>query len=266
MCVTKLSLVSLTKKSSKVNHTCLNCNQPVTTNYCGSCGQKSSTHRYSLRHFIEHDLIHGVWHVDRGILYTIKELFTRPGNSVREYILGKRANYFNVITLLLLTATISSILSHYSNLEYSVLVSDTIKDKMVSIQELMTSYLKIFLLLMIPFNAIFSYIWFRKAGFNYSEHLVLNAYKTAAEMVATVVLTLVTLFFDKSAALVSSYLMVFFIFSLIYGIWFYSQFFSQSGYSKAGLVFRSLMIPFSFMIFQSCVGYIWGLISSILNT
>lgn len=249
-----------------MHDTCLNCSKPVTTKYCGHCGQKTSTHRYSLKHFIEHDLIHGVWHVDKGILYTIKELFTRPGNSVREYIFGKRVNYFNFVTLLLLTATISSILSHYSNMDYSALVSDDQKAMMNSFQEFMTTYFKIFLLLSIPFNSIFSYLWFLKAGFNYSEHLVLNAYKTSGDMIALLVFTLITFLFKNSAAVISIYFTAFTVFSLVYGLWFYVQFFSQSGYSKISIFFRSLMIPVSFIIFQMAVGYIWGIVASILHT
>lgn len=244
---------------------CLNCNQPVSTNFCSSCGQKSSTHRYSLRHFIEHDFIHGVWHVDKGILFTVKELFTSPGNSVREYILGKRANYFNFITLLLLTATVSAVLSHYSTIEYSSLVSEEGKASVDSFENLVTSYLKFFLLLSIPFNSFFSYIWFRKAEFNYSEHLVLNSYKTAAEMIASIVLTIIALFFNSTPTVVSIYFTVFCIFSLGYGIWFYSQFFSQSGYSKGSLIFRSFMIPVSFMFFQCIVGLIWGFLALMLK-
>ncbi|MBP2617687.1 DUF3667 domain-containing protein [Chryseobacterium jejuense] len=249
-----------------MHNTCLNCSEPVTTKYCGNCGQKTSTHRYSLKHFIEHDFIHGVWHVDKGILFTLKELFTRPGNSVREYILGKRVNYFNVITLLLLTATISSLFSHYSGMDYSVLVSDNVKETMNSFQELTTSYFKIFLLLTIPFNSFFSYLWFRKAGFNYSEHIVLNAYKTGGDMIALLIFTLITFLFNNSATLITAYFFAFTIFSLVYGLWFYSQFFSQSGYSKVSLFFRSLMIPVSFIIFQSGVGFIGGIIASFLKT
>lgn len=265
MYVTKLNPVSLTKKRYKMHDNCLNCSEHVTTKYCGNCGQKTSTHRYSLRHFIEHDFIHGVWHVDKGALFTIKELFTRPGNSIREYIRGKRVNYFSFITLLLLTTTISSLLSHYSDVDYSSLVPDNQKAMMNTLQELMMSYFKIYLLITIPFMALFSYMWFKKAGFNYSEHLVLNSYRTAADMIALVVLTFITLFFKNSAVVLNVYTLMYMMFSLVYGVWFYFQFFSQSGYSKVSLFLRSLMIPVSFMFLQAFAGVIWGIVALILN-
>ena len=57
---------------------CINSGNLITDSFCQKCGQKATVHKYSVKHFIEHDLIHGIWHVDYGIFFTIKELFTRP--------------------------------------------------------------------------------------------------------------------------------------------------------------------------------------------
>ena len=245
--------------------TCLNCNQALATNYCGHCGQKASTHRYSLKHFIEHDFIHGVWHVDKGALYTIKELFTRPGNSVREYILGKRVNYFSFITLLLLTATLSAVLSHYAHLDLNLLVPEAGRKSMNSFEKFLSSNPKIILLVTIPFNSFFSYIWFRRAAFNYSEHLVLNSYKAAAEMIVGLIFSSVTLLYTNSAATVFLFLIINYLFIICYSTWFYIQFFSKAGYSKVGLIIRSLMIPISLMVFASTIGFIGGLITAMFH-
>ncbi|MDR6524942.1 hypothetical protein J2787_000312 [Chryseobacterium rhizosphaerae] len=248
-----------------MQNTCLNCSQAVTTVYCGSCGQKTSTHRYSLKHFIEHDFIHGVWHVDKGLLFTVKELFTRPGHSVREYIQGKRVNYFSFITLLVLAITFSALISHYSHINFGDLVPESSKSTMNSFQKFTSAYPKIVMLITIPITSFFSYIWFRKASFNYSEHLVLNCYKMAAEMIAGMVFTLITLFFDNSKTLTYLYLLATYLVSLTYGTWFYFQFFSQSGYSRVSILFRSLMIPFTFMFFVMVIGYLSGAIAAALH-
>lgn len=89
---------------------CLNCNNQIQNNFCSVCGQKLSTHRYSLQHFFVHDLVHGVFHVDKGFLFTIKELFTRPGHSMREFIEGKRANHFNYFSLVLIILGCNSLI------------------------------------------------------------------------------------------------------------------------------------------------------------
>src|SRR6478609_6433349 len=100
-----------------MNSDCLNCGHPLAENFCSKCGQKASTHRYSLKHFIEHDFVNGVWGLDRGVLYTLKDLFTRPGHGVREYVQGKRAYYFNFVALILLILTIAALLDPYSHIK-----------------------------------------------------------------------------------------------------------------------------------------------------
>lgn len=76
-----------------MNHhnTCLNCATEVSRNYCSNWGQSSHTHRLSLQHFVAHDVIHGVLHLDKGLIFTIKKVMTRPGYAAMEYIAGKRS-------------------------------------------------------------------------------------------------------------------------------------------------------------------------------
>src|ERR1044071_7443960 len=80
---------------------CLNCDTELQGAYCFKCGQKASTHRFSASHFIAHELVHGIWHIDKGILYTLKHVLTRPGRLSREYIAGKRTGHFSLVTLLI---------------------------------------------------------------------------------------------------------------------------------------------------------------------
>jgi hypothetical protein len=40
-----------------------------------------------------HEAIHTVTHVESNFIFTLKNLFTRPGKMIREYILGKRLKY-----------------------------------------------------------------------------------------------------------------------------------------------------------------------------
>lgn len=81
---------------------CLNCDTPLGGKFCYECGQKSDTHRITARHFIFHDLVHGVWHLDKGLLFTLKETFTRPGYAAMDYINGKRVRYYNIFYLMIL--------------------------------------------------------------------------------------------------------------------------------------------------------------------
>tara|TARA_B110000259_G_C13918477_1_gene363840 strand:- start:398 stop:787 length:390 start_codon:yes stop_codon:yes gene_type:complete len=114
---------------------CQNCNEIIKGNFCANCGQKTSVHRYSFKHFIEHDLINGIWNVDNGVFFTIKELFTRPGHSIREFINGKRVKYFSVVTLLLIILAISHFVSEYSQVKLSDLMPESSKESINVIEE-----------------------------------------------------------------------------------------------------------------------------------
>ncbi|NBA85525.1 DUF3667 domain-containing protein [Emticicia sp. CRIBPO] len=240
---------------------CLNCGNEVSQKYCGHCGQTSSTHRYSLKHFITHDFIHGVWHVDKGILYTLKELFVNPGNSVRGYVLGKRVGYFNFITLILLVLGISGLLGPYTHIKLADLMSESSKKTVSELEAFASHYPKLVLLITIPITSLFSLFWFRKAKFNYAEHLVLNSYKAAVEMIVSLVFTVITIFYTNLKGLLLIYYLGIEVFVFVYTIWFYYQFFSKSGYSKKALLIRSFMVPASIMFLSVVVGIIMGVLN-----
>jgi hypothetical protein len=218
-----------------------------------------------LKHFIEHDFIHGVWHIDKGILYTVKALFTRPGHSVREYVLGKRAGYFNFITLLLLLVAMAGVIAHYSHLNMADLMPESSKKTMTSLQRFTTTYPRVFLLITIPIYALFSYIWFSKAKFNYSEHLVLNSYKTATELMIGILFTILTIFYTNIPVLIIIYFIGIYTLFMGYTIWLYYQFFSQSGYSKKSLLIRSIMVPVSYFFVSFLVGVVWAVFSRLAH-
>ena len=234
---------------------CLNCNEIITGNFCENCGQKTSIHRYSLKHFIQHDLIHGIWNVDNGIFFTIKELFIRPGHSIREFINGKRVGYFSFVTLLIIVLGVSHFVGEYSQVKLSDLMPENSKESMNAIEELTKKYPKFTLLLTIPFYSVFSFLWFRKSKLNLSEHFVLNSYKTVAESIIGLIFTVITVFYINQKGLMTIYSFVV-LFSLIYSFWYYKQFFSTYGYSKKSLIIRSLGVIFSYMFFSMILGIV----------
>lgn len=232
---------------------CLNCSSPNVQNYCPNCGQKASTHRYSIKHFVEHDFVHGVWHVDKGIFFTLKELFTRPGHSVREYLQGKRANYFSFITLILLIIAISSLIAPYVHIKQTDLspAQNGIEEKamMSSFEALIAKYPKLYILITIPIISFFSFIWFRKAKLNFSEHLVANSYKAAVELIFTLSFSVITIFYTNIDVLRILFNFIVMPLTLAYTIWYYYQLFSTYGYSKKALLGRSIAAIISYSMF-----------------
>ena len=240
------------------NHSCLNCGREVVESFCQNCGQKKSVHRYSFKHFIEHDLIHGFWHVDNGIFFIIKELFTRPGHSIREFINGKRVGYFSFVTLLLLILGVSHFLGEYAQVKLSDLMPESSKGAMNELQEFTKKNPKTLLLMTIPVYSFFSFLWFRKAKLNLTEHFVLNSYKTVGESLIALFFLIITIIYSNIKVLAIFYSFISLI-TLLYAFWFYRQFFAGYGYSKKGLIFRSLGVIFSYMFLSMLVGVIMGI-------
>lgn len=241
------------------SNNCLNCENIITDKFCPTCGQRTTVHRYSLKHFVEHDLIHGIWHVDNGALYTIKDLFTRPGHGVREFINGKRVRYFSFITLLLLILGISHFLGEYAQIKMSDLMPESSKGAINDLEEFAKKYPKSMLLITIPFYSIFSFFWFRKSNLNLTEHFVLNSYKTVGESLIGLLFLVITIFFNNIQVLTFIYSFIS-LSSLIYAFWFYRQFFSVFGYSKKALILRSIGVIFSYLFLSMLVGVIMAII------
>ena len=92
--------------------TCKNCNQSFEGHFCNNCGQSAKTHQINFQ-FLWHDIQHGLFHFDNGILYTSKQLFTRPGNTIREFIEGKQVRHFKPFSLVIVLATVYGLLIHF---------------------------------------------------------------------------------------------------------------------------------------------------------
>ncbi|MGV9004687.1 DUF3667 domain-containing protein [Flavobacterium sp.] len=156
---------------------CLNCEKSISGKFCSQCGQKTATHRITFKHFIFHDILHGVWHIEKGILFTLKEALTRPGNAALDYIKGKRISYYNVFYLILLLIGLGVFIeSRYSAslLKYTSYVETTYDDDSSSKAMLFIGrYVKFFLALAIPVFALNSFLLFNKKKFYYSEHLII---------------------------------------------------------------------------------------------
>lgn len=154
---------------------CLNCDEATERNYCSNCGQKTNTHRITLKHFLFHDIIHGVWHLDRGILFTLKQTMIRPGKAALEYIGGKRIRYYNIFYLILifigLGIFIESIYVSATARYISYLPPDSPADD--ASLKFLEKYIKFLPLLAIPVYAFNSYILFNRKKLFYSEHLII---------------------------------------------------------------------------------------------
>lgn len=241
---------------------CLNCYSEISSNFCPNCGQKATVHRYSVKHFVEHDLIHGIWHVDAGILKTIKTLFTTPGHAVREFIIGKRTKLFNYLSLLIIIIGVSHYIGSYSSVKMSELFAFAGKTSMNDFETFTKNYPKMVLLMTIPFYALATFFWFKRAKLNFTEHIVLNSYKAAGEFLITMLFTISTLFYTNKTGLLFIFSITSF-FGYLYSFWFYNQFFSVYGYSKTSLNLKSIVSVISYFLVSFLIGIAFALIKQV---
>jgi len=83
--------------------TCPNCSHKIADTYCGHCGQRAIT-RFTwamAMTWVRDEL----FVLDRGFLFTLKELLLRPTRVVNEYLLGATKKYVNPFKLLLVLTT-----------------------------------------------------------------------------------------------------------------------------------------------------------------
>lgn len=222
--------------SNKHTITCLNCGSPVAGNYCNTCGQAASTHRFSLKH-IARDFARVV-HVHQGIFFTLKELAIRPGHSIREFVEGKRVNHINYVTLLILTVILLSTIQAATDFHMTDLTDE--KELLAPVDKLRTEHPKSFTIILIPYFSVFTFLFFRKAHQTFAEHIVLNTYRSAATMIINDAMMSIK-FFTSNTLILREANTIAAVVITAYSTWFYYQFFSVFGYHKFGLFARSFL-------------------------
>ncbi|HYD22223.1 MAG TPA: DUF3667 domain-containing protein [Flavipsychrobacter sp.] len=225
------------------DHTCLNCGQRVEMNYCGRCGQSIKTHRFSLKHIFSHDLIHGIFHFDKGFFFTATRLLSRPGHSVRSYIQGKRVKHFNYVTFIILLIAIYHLLISASGFKIAKMIPTDEKtgDLVNGLQKLWLDNYKILALVTIPVYSLFTFLLFRRSRKNYAEHLVLNAYRQGGELLLNILITAIIIPFKNvpwNQYLVMSLSLI----MPLYTVIFYMQFFSPEYKSRFGVFQRATLV------------------------
>lgn len=211
---------------------CKNCQNIFSGNYCNNCGQTADTHKINF-HFLWHDIQHGLLHFDKGILYSFKELFTRPGHSVREFIEGKRVRHFKPLSLVVVLATLYGFLFHYFHVKY-ISSSDNSLDY-ESINEWVLTHFSWTTVLTIPLYTIGTYIVFKNQGYNFVQLFVLNTFKASQRLFVQILAFPAALYLYKSGHS-QLFLTITYIIGLILIFWTNIQFFNKISKTKAFLL------------------------------
>lgn len=227
---------------------CKNCGQIIDAKFCSHCGQNSKVDRITLTNFIT-ELSDSLIQVNRGLLFTIKELTIRPGYSIKDYIKGKRKNYFKPIAYALALSTVYFLISKLTD-DSTFLVdllegfnngftdsgarNTELPNKLLLAANWFTNNFAYAAILLIPLHALATYLAFFKSGFNYLEHIVLNSYIVGQQAIIYSIFILISQVFK-----VDFLDLIDFIILVLYAFWVFWQFFSEE--SRKYVILRSML-------------------------
>lgn len=213
---------------------CKNCNHSFTGRFCSNCGQPADTHKINL-HFLWHDIQHGLFHFDKGVFYTVKELFTRPGHSIREFIEGRRVNHFKPVSMVVLLATLYGLLYHHYGINLFVPRTEDSKELSEYINHWTSNHYSWYTLATIPLFSLGTYISFKSQKYNYFEYLVLNTFKASQRLVLHLV-TFPLLVYCNGKPSLDTLIYAYYAADLFLIYWTNFQFFNKMGWWKVLLL------------------------------
>lgn len=248
---------------------CKNCGHRYEGRFCPACGQRAATHRINW-HYIWHEIPHSVWHVDHGILFTLKELFTRPGYTIREFLEGKRVRHYRPLALILLLGAILTFVVHGLKINMveetqrvmgspQAEASAELKALSAQVNGFTERNMTLIQLFMLPVTTFFFWLFFRKKDLNYPEHLVANTFLINVSFVPTI---LSLLLFKLVGGGKTAYTVVMSASSLVgltYHAWAYAQMFKGQVKPYVAAI-RSVL---AYLLSYVSIAFIAGLIGAV---
>ena len=231
---------------------CKNCGHIVDGKFCTNCGQKSNVSTVNFPNFLN-EISESVFQINKGFFYTLRELTVRPGNSLREFLNGKRKYHFKPIAYVLTLSTVYFLITQITN--QNTWVDDAITGWMngatgqksgVEIPKITTWFSKNYAystLLLLPVFSLASYISFLKFGKNYLEHIVVNSYITGHQAIFYSLFAIGGTFIESDVIEIFPLLV-----AISYTFWVYRQFFSEG--NRTMNILRSIITYILYLIFS----------------
>lgn len=241
---------------------CQNCDHSLEESfaYCPGCGQRAITRRLQMREILT-DFWTQLTDIDKGLFTLLRDLVVRPGHVAREYIGGKRKKHFGPLNFYLIVGTmliLSMNVTEWIHAKYAPTIStsssnDTAQDskqasppakdqsdgnksssrgaktaaRRQAATHFWTQYSDLVSITAAPLLCIFFWIFYRRAGFNYTELLVACLYMMGfTNLVYALIASPITSLLSIFTAARSTYLitLIFKLFEISYFTYFYAQF------------------------------------------
>lgn len=223
---------------------CTNCNRQLkpNENYCPGCGNPVKLKRID-KHYVSHEIIH-LLHFEKGFFYNIKELITRPGATIREFISENRNRHMKPIAFLILTSLLFTLVAHFFHADQMVNEKERLMfaDSSVgNIQNWVQTNYGYSNIIMGGFIALCVKLLFRKYEYNFYEISVLLCFIMGQGML---LLTIQTFFLPLMSGGV--YQLILTIVSLAYPTWAIGQFFDAKKVTSYLKAFAAYLLGYLF--------------------
>ena len=234
------------------------------------CGQNSRVDKINLSNLLK-ELSDNIFQINYGFFFTIKELFIRPGHSIREFIIGKRKNHFKPISYTLVLSTVYFIFSQIIDkktflAEFISGFSESAREKGLGSFNFFSTTLDWLInnhayttLFLIPLYSLASYIAFLGKGYNYLENVVINSYIIGQQAIIYSIFLIPSIFIANDYYIELAAV----IFSITYAFWAFRTFYIKSGITETTL--RSALIYFLNFVFLNGVLFVFILGTIILG-
>ncbi len=246
---------------------CKNCGVKVNGKFCSNCGQKTNVNTINLNYLLA-EINSSFFQLNHGFFYTIKQLAIAPGNSIRDFIKGKRKNYFKPIAFILVLSTLYALVANFFNEEtmlgdlflgWNAYEDSNVDNSKALIFQWLVKNYAYTMLLLLPIFSLGSYVSFRRYGYNYFEHFVLNAFITGQQAIIYTFFTVLKSFVEDNTIIETLEVL----FVLGYVFWTYSAFFQRT--KKLKTILLTILTYFLYIIFTSIIIALVSMISTNFN-
>jgi hypothetical protein len=208
--------------------------------------------RLTFRHLLNEFL--NVFNLERGMIFTIKGMSVHPGATIKSYLdtgrdlVASPGRYFLVLVgLSLFVASLTGYFDvdseFWTNFDEGMRNYDNSQELNPEIQKVNDTFKSLYLEYYIPyqniwsivsiiFTTIFSYLFFKDAGFNFVENFVINTYTFTHSFLVFLVMAIFKL---NDPVSTSVYLLLYF----MYSIWVYKQVF---GFNWLNTSLRGILV------------------------
>ncbi|CAM4030900.1 DUF3667 domain-containing protein [Flavobacterium antarcticum] len=233
---------------------CTACQTPVTQNFCPNCGQAALLKRID-GPYILHEIIHVV-HFEKGILYTIKELLIRPGESVQNFINKNRSRLVKPIIFIVISSLIYTLINSFFHIEDGYMKIEEANPTSIGIMmQWIQNHYGYANILMGVFIAWWLKLFFRKHLYNFYEIVIMLCFTIGMGMLIFAIFALIQGLFHVQVMQIAG------IVGFVYMTWAIGQFFDKTkikSYVKSFFAYVLGMI--SFFVVVTIIGTIADLI------